>query len=270
MIVALMYCEADLDRTMSLARLLADIEQAPRADVLLALVSQPGTSRTGLVDRTIRHCARRFDVEVVESPLGSQGHPEGCTALWTGTMRYYRDRCSEEHWGHDTVLTLDGGDGVPLHLDWLGLMQEEHRRTLATGKFITGTPYDQGGCPLHVNPNAAFELSVLARTKLATDVPKYDGTVLTNFDVYHRKEMLSNASLSSAVQTDWHGAGNKVSVDLMRKYARNSLWLHGYKDDDLYWTARRHLFSGDVPRPSLLRHDLQDLYLQESFKRRRH
>jgi hypothetical protein len=267
-IVALMCCEVDLDRTMSLARLLADVEPAPRTDVHLALVCQPGTPRTSLVDRTVRHCARRFDVDVVTSPLGAPGYPEGCTALWTGTMRYYSGS-RECRGSHTSVLTLDGGDGVPLHRNWLDLMLGEHRRTLALGKLITGSPYYLGGCPLHVNPNAVFELSVLGRTKLATDVPRSDGTLLTNFDVYHRKEMLANASLSSVVRTDWRGAGNEVSVELMRRYAASAVWLHGYKDEDLYWVARRHLFGGDVPEPRLERYDLQDLYLQESFRRRR-
>lgn len=103
------------------------------------------------------------------------------------------------------------------------------------------------------------------------DIPRYDGTLLTHFDIYHRRGMLENTSLSTVVHTDWRGAGNKISVGLMRERAGRSLWLHGYKDEDLFWTARNFLFDGEAHKksPELRRYDLGDLYLQESARQRR-
>ena len=43
MIVALQYHKKDRKRTLTLARLLADIEPFPRDDILLAFVCQPDT-----------------------------------------------------------------------------------------------------------------------------------------------------------------------------------------------------------------------------------
>lgn len=275
MIVALQYHEGDLDRTTSLCRLLADLEPVPRNDVLLALVCQPDTPRTELVARTVAHCRRRFPVEEVVSEFGAVGHPEGCTALWRGTashfFREYRMETFPENYLTDTkhagaLLMLDGGDGVPLHQYWLNMMIELHCESLRRGKLITGTPYFMGECPLHVNPNAVFELEVFYETKLLTDVPKYDGTVMTNFDVYHREEMLARASLSSAVRTDWQGGGRPATRDLLLDRSTRSLWLHGYKDEGLYWLAREHLASRPAP-PQICHYDLEQLRLQERVRR---
>lgn len=131
MIIALQYYAGDLERTMSLARLLADVEPAPRADVVLALVCQPGTPVTSLVEKTLVHCSRKFPVEHVVSPLGAEGHPEGCTFLWAGTMQHYYGKYRRGETSHESIMTLDGVDGVPLHLGWVDMVLAEHAETLA-------------------------------------------------------------------------------------------------------------------------------------------
>jgi hypothetical protein len=267
MIVALQYHEGDLERTMSLARLLADIEPSPRTDVLLALVCQPGTPRTELVSRTVSHCRRRFSVTEVISEFGALGHPEGCTALWRGTASHFYNKHKIDLRGPmGALLMLDGGDGVPLHPNWLDLLINHHCQTLASGKLITGTPYFMGTCPLHVNPNAVFQLDVFGKTPLLDEMPKYDGTVMTNFDIYHREEMLKHASLSSIIRTDWHGGGQPATLELLRERSERSVWLHGYKDENLYWLTRKHLASRPAP-PLIYNYTLKQLRLQESVRR---
>ena len=266
MIVALQFCEADLEPSMELARLVADLEPRPRDDVQLALVYQPGTPATSLVTRTLDHCSLKFEVELVESPLGASGHPEGCTALWAGTCRHYFEKYQTGNSRHSRIFTLDGGDGIPLHPDWISVVLAEHELTLQRGKLISGTPYFLGTCPLHVNPNAVFELDVFNKTRLLTDVPRYDGTLLTHFDVYHRSEMLDHAELSSLVRTDWRGGGQPATRDLLLERSRESVWLHGYKDPDLRWIARDHL-AYNLPRPQIKHYDLPSLRTHEAVRR---
>jgi hypothetical protein len=278
MIFALQYHAGDLDRTMSLARLLADLEPLPRLDVLLALVCQPGTPRTELVARTVAHCRRRFPVVEVTSAYGAQGHPRGCTALWRGTATHFYQKYQDGSLVRDihtnnilpkhfaSLLMLDGGDGVPLHPQWLDMMIEKHLETLKYGKLITGTPYFLGTCPLHVNPNAVFELRLFKQAPhLLEDVP-HDGTLLTNFDVYHREVMLKNARLSSVVRTDWRGGGRPATLELLRERSARALWLHGYKDENLYRLAREHL-SSDPPPPQICRYSIEQLRVQEKIRR---
>jgi hypothetical protein len=271
MIVALQYHAGDLDRTMSLARLLADVEAKPRPDVLLALVCQPGTSRPEVVARTVAHCRLKFAVEEIVSEYGAKGSPEGCTALWRGTVshffrKYQSSGNAVDPGGQASILTLDGGDGVPLHADWLDRIIVLHGETLRRGKLITGTPHFLGTCPLHVNPNAVFHLDVFGKTKLLTDVPVYDGTMATHFDIYHREEMLANACLSSAIRTDWRGGGLSATRDLLLDRSMMSLWLHGFKDENLYWAAREHLVS--CPQsPRIRDYDVDQLHVQENVRR---
>jgi hypothetical protein len=264
MIAAFQYYEGDLNQTMSLVRLLADLEPVSRTDVTLALVRQPDTPMTSLTVKTIKHCERKFPVIHFASARGAHGHPVACTAIWTGMMEFFHSNCP-----HEAVLSLDGGDCVPLHRNWISLMLEEHKRTLEAGKLITGTPYYLGGCPLHVNPNAIFQMSVWTMAPSLQKPPVYNGTLLTHFDIFHRRAMLTNASLSSVVHTDWQGAGNKISWSLMAERARTSVWLHGYKDSELYSVARQYLFSTPESCPTIRRYDLQRLYLQESMLRKR-
>jgi hypothetical protein len=266
MIVALQFCEGDMEATMSLARLIADLETRFRDDTKLSLVYQPGTSLTPLVSRTLYHCSLKFEVELVESPLGAAGHPEGCTALWAGTCRHYFNEHESGRSKHTSILTLDGGDGVPLHRDWIAVVQAEHEITLGRGKLITGTPYFLGTCPLHVNPNAVFELDVFGKTSLLTDVPKYDGTLLTHFDVYHRAAMLDHAELSSIVHTDWRGGGHAATREILAERSRESVWLHGYKDPGLHWIAREHLASNPAP-PQIKHYNLPTLRTHEAVRR---
>ena len=260
MIVALQYYENDRERTLALARLLADIEPIRRSDVLLMLISQPDTPIVDLTTKTLQHCARKFEVAHVASKRGDHGHPVACTALWTGAMEYFR-----KHYPNEAVFMVDGNDGVPLHLDWIAKLQAEHDRTLEQGLLITGTPYWLGGCPLHVNPNAVFQMSVLEKEPSLLKPPVYDGTLLTHFDIYHRQAMLRNTSLSTVVRTDWQGAGNKISVKLMTARASEAVWLHGYKDDELYWTTRKFLYGTPAPL-ELKRFNLTQLRLEESIR----
>lgn len=278
MIVAVQYYEGDLEEAMGLARLMADVEPRRRTDVLLALVAQPGTPHTGLVARTLAHCARVFPVEEVVSSLGAAGHPEGCTALWAGTVRHFLGRYREGRVGEgtgyattfsrgDAILTLDGGDVAPLHAGWVDLTTELHEATLADGKLVTGTPYFLGTCPLHVNPNAVFQLEIFEETSLATDVPRYDGTLATNFDVYHRETMLSRARLSSFARTDWRGAGREVTAEILRDRARESIFLHGYKDRCFRWLARELMLGDPRSRPDVKHYQLPALRTQEKLRR---
>jgi hypothetical protein len=230
---------------------------------MLALVCQPDTTMTTLTAKTIKHCERKFSVIHFASARGAHGHPVACTAIWTGMMEFFH-----EAYPHESVLALDGGDCVPLHRNWISLMLKEHARTLSEGKLITGTPYYLGGCPLHVNPNAVFQMSVWAKEPSLQTPPVYDGTLLTHFDIFHRRAMLANAALSSVVHTDWQGAGNKISCSLMSERAKASVWLHGYKDTEFYSVARQYLFASPEKDPEIQRYNLQQLYLQESMMRK--
>jgi len=264
MIIALQYFKEDQERTLTLARLLADIEPSSRDDVLLALICRPDTPSSKYDDLTLRHCEKKFPSMMITSPRKTCTWPESCGELWAGTMDHFSKLFENENTKHHSIFTIDGGDGVPLHRNWINLLNIEHNRTISLGKLITGTPSKLGYSPLHVNPNMISHLSIWQKVPSLHTTPRSNGTILTHFDIYHRRAMLTNASLSSIIQTDWRGAGNKFTLELMRSKSRKSVWLHGYKDDNLYEITREHLSTSDCAPPVLEKYQLENLHTLES------
>jgi len=264
MIIALQYYKEDRERALTLARLLADIEPSPRDDLLLALICRPDTPPSRYDGLTLRHCEKKFPTMMIVSPRGTCTWPESCGDLWAGTMDYFSRIFECGAAKHHSIFTADGGDGVPLHRNWINLLSSEHDRTISLGKLITGTPSKLGYSPLHVNPNMASHLSIWQKVPSLRTTPRSDGTILTHFDIHHRRAMLTSASLSSVVLTDWKGDGNKITLELMQLKSRKSMWLHGYKDGSLYEVAQEHLSTPDLPPPMLERYRLEQLHTLEA------
>jgi hypothetical protein len=264
MIIALQFYEGDSAETMRLGRLLADLEPAPRKDVDLAFVYQPDTPITPLVLRTIDHCSRRFKVLLEASPYGAKGHPLACTALWRGTASLFMKKWSEKH---SSILMLDGGDGIPLHPNWIDLIRRQHHISIGNGKLITGSPYFIGTCPLHVNPNAVFHIDFFRETSVADKEPPCNAGLESNFDIYHRDVMLPRTHLTSTVATDWRGGGRRISRELLLDKSKHAIWLHGYRDSDMHFIARDHLSHNLPIEPEIFTYNIEDLRVQEQVRR---
>ncbi len=255
MIVALQYYEGDREQTMRLACLLADLEPLPRNDIMLALICQPDTPNSKLTDDTLKYCSSKFSVQHVRSSRGAPKWPEACGELWAGTMEHFSTLSEKGQCPHNTIFTLDGGDTIPLHKNWIGIALEEHSRTLCRKRLITGTP-NSVGTPLLINPNMILDLSIWSKYPNLHHIPRYDGTVHTCFDVWHRMTFLKETSPSSIVLTEWRGGGKCLSPGILKLRSQRSLWLHGYKDENMHDMAREFLLSSNHPPPVLMRHNL--------------
>lgn len=262
--MALQYFREDHERTLTLAQLLADVEPAPRDDLLLALICRPDTPPSKYDGLALRHCEKKFPTVMITSPRNTCTWPESCGDLWAGTIDHFSRSFEDGTSKHHSIFTVDGGDGVPLHQNWINLLSAEHDRTISSGKLITGTPSKLGYSPLHVNPNMISHLSIWQKVPSLRTTPRSDGTILTHFDIYHRRAMLTSASLSSVVLTDWRGDGHEIDLELMQLKSRKSVWLHGYKDDSLYEVTREHLSSPNLPPPTLERYQLGQLHTLEA------
>lgn len=241
MIIALQYCERDLTRTMRLARLLADLEPACRADALLGLVCQPGTPRPPLVDETIEHCSSKLQVEHVVSAHGAPGWADGSGQLWRGTVSHFHSLWKKGKISHSSIATLDGGDGVPLHNNWIDLLVAEHELTLRTGKLVSGLLNLDVPRYAHINGNMIVELKLWERFPAIRDTPLGASPAewYKCWDTYHAGVFLSNARPSTVVCNHWNRRGATKSV--MDEAATSSVWLHGYKDDRFHDLARERL-----------------------------
>jgi hypothetical protein len=259
MVLALQYYVTDMERAMSLARLLADLEPKFRDDVLLGLVCQPGTPFMSTVKDTIIHCSRKFPVEHVCSRFGAKGWADGTGQLWRGTMSHFYGKWQSGELRHDCIFTFDGCDGVPLHNNWIDLLMGEHDHTRKQGKSVTGVlTIDRFHQP-HINGNLILDFVLFGAFPSLHDTPL--GATRDNnnptWDVYHAPVFMANASASSVVRNDWNSTG--VTIDMMNRSAEHSIWLHGYKDHWLRTMARERLLGVLDGKPtgwSAIRQDL--------------
>jgi hypothetical protein len=241
MILALEHCERDLVKTMRLARLLADLEKGYRSDFLLGLVCQPNTSRPRVVDETIEYCSAKFPVEHVVSAYGAPGWADGSGQLWRGTVSHFHGRWRRGEIQHSSIATFDGGDGVPLHNNWLDLLTAEHEKTLRAGKLVSGLLNLDVPRYAHINGNMMLGLELWDRYPAVRDIPLGASPLeyYKCWDIYHARIFMSEARPSTVVCNRWNRRG--VSKSDMDEAAVSSVWLHGYKDDCLYDLAKERL-----------------------------
>jgi hypothetical protein len=266
MILALEHCERDLTKTMRLARLLADLEPMYRTDLLLGLVCQPGTPRPHLVDETIEHCSKKFQVEHVVSKYGAPGWADGSGQLWRGTVSHFYDAWKRGKINHRSIATFDGGDGVPLHNNWLDLLVAEHEITRRAGKLVSGLLNLDVPEHTHINGNMILELELLEKNPSVRDTPLGASPAewYKCWDTYHAKTFMSNARPSTVVHNCWNRRG--VTKHIMDEAATSSVWLHGYKDDRLHDVTRERLLVDLGGRPSYPRMRSQDDLLKQHLE----
>ena len=257
MILALQYYITDLERTMRLANLLADIEAHFRDDVMLGLICQPGTPTTRLVRETIDRCSRKFPVIQACSKQGGKGWATGSCKLWRGTMLHFYELYKSHQTTHDSIFTLDGGDGVPLHRDWIDLLLREHQLTRSMGNRISGTlTVDHFNQP-HINGNMILDLLLIGESPKLLEQPT--DTMLSNgamWDVVNGETFMENSHPSSVICNEWNQSG--ITMSRMNEIASRSIWLHGYKDPGLRSIARERLMNDPTSleiKPSLKYYD---------------
>jgi len=251
MILALQYCENDIARSMKLAVLLADLEPSYRSDVLLALVRDSSFSPTvPRVESIAHYCSAKFRVEQIVLPQADRGWPRGPNQQWAGMMELFLSRQLAAGIGnhhYDTIFVFDGGDGVPLHRNWIELLLAEHARTIAQGKLITGTLGIDNTKRFHINGNMVMETAIWQELPEIHDCPDHD-----SWDCYHYQDFLPHASLSTIVRNDWRYR-TEPTRDHLANLAKSSVWWHGCKSEALCDVARAYLLETREPTPPILK-----------------
>lgn len=251
LVVALQFCRKDWMRAAKLARLLADVEQRRRGDVCVLFVRAPDFAENPVMDRVFARCSEVFQVEHLlvrpDSPSRlAQWHNlgnwiEGSSILWTAAVERFLGM--DARW--TTVFFADGGDGAPLHRDWIDAFLEDHDKTVSAGLHVTGALRDCYGT-LHVNGNQVVERAFLQAHPEFTEVPE----VCQEWDVYHSSTVLPAARVSSLIYGGWHQYG--ADSRQLGEVARYSAWWHGCKDGNFVDLARDYVLGGDRPRPTLV------------------
>lgn len=249
MILALQYCENDFARSMKLAKLMADLEPSHRQDVVLALVRDSSFAPpSAAVCSVANYCSSKFSVEQVILPQSDQGWPRGPNRQWSGMMEHFSQMraCGSDR-RYDTIFVFDGGDGVPLHREWIDLLMTEHARTLAEEKLITGTLGIDNTNRFHINGNLILETEIWQKLTELHDCPDHDA-----WDCYHSQSFYPHASLSTIVRNDWRYQ-SEPTRDVLSAFSRESVWWHGCKSKLLHDVVRSHLLDDPPDPPPVLR-----------------
>lgn len=254
MILALRFSAESQAQAMKLARLLADLEPKPRQDVLLAFTHKTmDVLDLRLFDDTFLYCSRKFQVTRAAVGTDSRGWPWGPNDMWIRTVDYFATEF-KRGLKYTSIFVIDGNDSAPLHPKWIDLVKNEHARTLALERRVTGAANRLDTRGEHVNANMVVEFSFWNdHPELVMPVPE-KGRRSKAHDVYYGKTFLKNASTSSIVCNEWRSRG--ITREIMDERATRSAWLHGYKDENLCDVARQRLSNlpADTPLP-IIQHD---------------
>lgn len=231
LVVAVQYWDGDEAAAMRLARLMADIEPEKRDDVVLALCRRHDTRKSQLAVDTYYHCARKFRVLMLQSPVVGEGHPDGANALWSGTFQELWSRWQTGNLSASSAFFTEA-DGVPIRRDWLTSLKQEHETAVLSGKLITGAVMSRA-VP-HVNGNLIAHLSLWADRRSLHDTPAGQA-----WDMFHAAALLRECHPTSLIRnvygsTEWTAG----AIESMRF---DTVYLANVKDDSAIEWAEREL-----------------------------
>lgn len=233
LVVAIQYWHGDEAAAMRLARLLADIEPIRRDDVTLMFVRRQDVEESEDLHRTYMHCAQKFLVSKMRTPLPGVGHPAGANALWAGTFQTLFEKWQGGTLRSHSVFFCEA-DGCPLRADWLDRLLDEHAKTIAAGKRVTGAEMNEG--TRHVNGSLIAHLSLWGSQPSLHVTPQRQA-----WDLFHAAVLMAEAR-PTRYMLNLYGAG-RWSPESLEVLAREAVWLSSSKDDSVVERAEKVLVS---------------------------
>ncbi len=232
--VVLQYWDGDEAPAMRLARLLADIEPAPRADISLVFFRRFDTILTPLSWETFLHCGRKFSVSQVQSKRKGAGHPWGCNELWSGALS-----CMARAWRRGSLKRPScffiEADGCPLRSDWASLLSAEHEASILSGKRVTGA--------LMRMPVPHFNGSLIAEASVWWDRASLHGTPPDQaWDLFHAAALLQEGRATSLIKNVYNARA--ASAEMLDAHSPETAWVCNAKDTSLIEWAERTLTNG--------------------------
>jgi len=220
---------------MQVARLIADLEKAPRTDATVIFAARFDCPH----DRTtIDYVSQKFPVMVHTGREKYTGWPLGCNALFADSYRFCIDEIAAGRLNVDAILFVEA-DAVPLDPDWINKLKAEYE---ACGKMVLGAWLTEGDCGcLHINGNCIIH----------KDFHKVHPGILHvvdgGWDAINAPGMLPHGAASKLIFSDYHFGtdrnpwnGDCAHLFRSRRYISHDnplfgievtpVWLHGPKD----------------------------------------
>jgi hypothetical protein len=145
---------------MALARLIADLEDNYRPDVLFMFTARFDTKHD---NETVEYVSKKFPVIKYTTKRKAEGWPNGPNQMMACSYEY----CVEQsRWGNlkdKQVIMFIEADCVPLHKNWINILLEEYKKS---GKMVTGAWLKRGDAGMeHINGNCLMSLNFWKKCK---------------------------------------------------------------------------------------------------------
>ena len=247
--LVLQYCPKDAVAALDLAKLLADIEDTRRTDVLFVFAEQAGTKEAlGVEEYKKLHLAKdhvaekfpAFELRVEVDPR--KKYPAVCYDQWAGSAAQL---CDLYHDGeiHTHSAFFFEADGAPTRKTWIDDLKRAHAETLAASKLVTGPRMaypPPAGDRLHVNGTMIMHLRMwLDYPSLHRCPPNQQRG--EGWDIFHGHAFISELDPAQII-------GNLYGFPDMSEGAWQNLsyifaWLTSIKDSMHQKWARKNLVS---------------------------
>lgn len=232
--------QGDLNQSMALARLIADMESKPRNDVVFLFTHRFDTD---LNWRTVEYVHKKFPrTYTYRTTRQGTGWPDGPNAMYADSHMQCIERTRDNSWPLvDGILFMEA-DCVPLSLDWIDKLKAEWQQTKDEGKYVLGCWLEAGDCGVkHVNGNMIIHTELWRQRREILNPPSggWDAALANHILPYAKPSRLiySDYHLGVPGYNDWKGCDYLWAPKRYRAVDNplfgediNPVWFHGPKD----------------------------------------
>lgn len=192
MVMALMFWAGDKDQAMALARLIADLEPAPRTDVYFLFSARFDCEHD---EETIKYVAKKFIVLRHTTKRKATGWPNGPNQMMACTYEYVVESWRARKIQATHVLFMEA-DCVPLNKDWVSMLDAEYK---TCGKKVLGAWLEKGDCNCrHINGNCIISVDFWKKCPQIFHPPSRGG-----WDAALAYAMMPNGAPSKLIFSDY-------------------------------------------------------------------
>lgn len=238
--LVLQFWKGDKRRAMELARLLADIEQRRRDDVVFVFARQDNCQMDEEIYKAQLYVGRKFPfMDLVAKVDESKKYPGVCFDAWASAVQQLSDAYHTGRIPYGNAFFFEA-DGCPIGTDWIDRLKRAHEETLLLGKRVTGPLIRFGGVDAshqvggHINGSLVMHLSCWDDHPSLRRCPP-----AVAWDVQHGLVLRMEAGPSQIIRNE-HGASG-ISESAYHVMGKESAWLTSVKDGTPQHWCRRYL-----------------------------
>lgn len=236
-LLALQFFHGDKERAMQVARLISDLEPRHSEFADFLFVSRMDTTHD---EETVKYVSRKFHVHTYVNRTHGKEWPNGCNALWFGTMDWvYSYGIAKRIPPYKAVLTFEA-DASPLSSNWISALHEGWDKA---GAKVVGAMQTQPA--QHVNGNALFSGDPAFLHWIARKVGgcKPSG----GWDFVLANEFRKKGWADFFRMKSWWGYPTMTRETFDSLVAQDVVFFHGCKDDSVI----KHVRDRFLPQQSV-------------------